>query len=66
MPLNGTTSYLPHRPQRIARLDLEDLHDNEASTGILLDMQDRQRYFDGRANSATDGAAAGPVSTHYI
>ncbi|OJT15757.1 RNA polymerase II transcription factor B subunit 1 [Trametes pubescens] len=45
---------------RIAQLDLEDLHDNETSAGILLDMQDRQRYFDGRANSATDGAATGP------
>ncbi|KAL7281728.1 hypothetical protein ACG7TL_005046 [Trametes sanguinea] len=45
---------------RLAQLDLEDLHDNQTSTGILLDMQDRQRYFDGRAVVTGDGAAAGP------
>ncbi|KAI0374101.1 hypothetical protein BV20DRAFT_1118712 [Pilatotrama ljubarskyi] len=46
--------------ERIAQLDLEDLHDNQTSAGILLDMQDRQRYFDGRANGAGDNGAAGP------
>ncbi|KAH9858787.1 hypothetical protein C2E23DRAFT_909621 [Lenzites betulinus] len=44
---------------RYTQLDLEDLHDNEASAGILLDMQDRQRYFDGRANTTNDGSSAG-------
>ncbi|KAI0630295.1 hypothetical protein C8Q77DRAFT_1160645 [Trametes polyzona] len=43
--------------ERIAQLDLEDLHDNQSSSGILLDMQDRQRYFDGRASTTSDGAA---------
>ncbi|GBE80685.1 hypothetical protein SCP_0304040 [Sparassis crispa] len=37
---------------RLAQLDLEDLHDNQASAGILLDMQDRQRYFQGRMESS--------------
>ncbi|KAI0645641.1 hypothetical protein C8Q79DRAFT_910952 [Trametes meyenii] len=46
--------------ERISQIDLEDLHDNQASTGILLDMQDRQRYFDGRATSIVDGSSAGP------
>ncbi|KZT72123.1 hypothetical protein DAEQUDRAFT_686417 [Daedalea quercina L-15889] len=32
-----------------SQLDLEDLHDNESSAGILLDMQDRRRYFESRA-----------------
>lgn len=30
------------------QIDLEDLHDTDMSTGIQLDMQDRQRYFEGR------------------
>ncbi|KAM5530768.1 hypothetical protein V8D89_015575 [Ganoderma adspersum] len=38
--------------ERYAQIDLEDLHDNESSAGIILDMQNRQRYFDGRANGA--------------
>ncbi|CDO75354.1 hypothetical protein BN946_scf184966.g22 [Trametes cinnabarina] len=46
--------------EHLAQLDLEDLHDNQTSVGILLEMQDRQRYFDGRAASAGDGGAAGP------
>jgi hypothetical protein len=29
-------------------LDLDDLHDPEASTAIPLEMQDRERYFEGR------------------
>ncbi|KAI0082063.1 hypothetical protein K474DRAFT_1655997 [Panus rudis PR-1116 ss-1] len=36
--------------ERYAQLDLEDLHDNQTAAGILLDMQDRQRYFEGRSN----------------
>ena len=37
-------------------LDIEDLHDPESSTGILLEMQDRQRYFEGRMSSQSDNA----------
>ncbi|KAK7472733.1 RNA polymerase II transcription factor B subunit 1 [Stygiomarasmius scandens] len=36
-------------------IDLDDLHDPEASIGIALEMQDRQRYFEGRmANASAD------------
>ncbi|KAH9949597.1 hypothetical protein B0H21DRAFT_727583 [Amylocystis lapponica] len=38
----------------IAQLDLEDLHDNESSAGILLDMHDRQRYFEGRMTESAE------------
>ncbi|KAI0703370.1 hypothetical protein C8T65DRAFT_654998 [Cerioporus squamosus] len=40
--------------EHYAQLDLEDLHDNQSSSGIVLDMQDRQRYFDGRATAASN------------
>lgn len=43
--------------QRYAQLDLEDLHDNESSAGILLDMQDRERYFEGLSTDASKLAA---------
>jgi transcription initiation factor TFIIH subunit 1 len=33
------------------QIDLEDLHDVEAAAGIALEMQDRQRYFDGKMAS---------------
>ncbi|KAI0063716.1 hypothetical protein BV25DRAFT_1936361 [Artomyces pyxidatus] len=36
-----------------AQLDLDDLHDPDTSPGIILDMQDRQRYFEGRAAGAS-------------
>ncbi|KAH9839475.1 uncharacterized protein C8Q71DRAFT_703931 [Rhodofomes roseus] len=43
-----------------SQLDLDDLHDNQSSAGILLDMQDRQRYFESRAlDSASNDASAG-------
>jgi hypothetical protein len=40
-------------------MDLDDLHNPEGSTGIILDMQDRQRYFDGRMSNSliANGAA---------
>ena len=47
--------------QRYAQLDLEDLHDNQSSVGIVLDMKDSQRYFDGRANGTGQGDGEGPV-----
>ncbi|KAI0745821.1 hypothetical protein C8Q76DRAFT_606536 [Earliella scabrosa] len=46
---------------RYSQIDLEDLHDNQSSSGILLEMQDRQRYFDGRANGSGQDDAAGRV-----
>ena len=47
--------------QRYAQLDLEDLHDNQSSIGIVLDMKDSQRYFDGRAIGTEQGDGEGPV-----
>ncbi|KAI0694319.1 hypothetical protein BC835DRAFT_1274633 [Cytidiella melzeri] len=37
---------------RYSQIDLDDLHDNQASAGITLNMQDRQRYFEGRSGQA--------------
>ncbi len=37
-----------------AMLDFDDLHDPEASNGIILEMQDRQRYFEGRMSSQVE------------
>ncbi|KAF9060658.1 hypothetical protein BDP27DRAFT_1339317 [Rhodocollybia butyracea] len=34
--------------REIEEIDIEDLHDPESSAGIALEMQDRQRYFEGR------------------
>lgn len=45
------------------QIDLEDLHDTQSSTGIVLDMQDRQRYFEGR--SAGTGPAV-EVNISYL
>ncbi|KAG7446276.1 uncharacterized protein BT62DRAFT_986844 [Guyanagaster necrorhizus] len=39
-----------------AQIDLDDLHDPELSTGIILEMQDRQRYFEGRKAANSDDA----------
>ncbi|KAK7692566.1 hypothetical protein QCA50_004196 [Cerrena zonata] len=36
---------------RYSQLDLEDLHTNDSSEGILLDMQDRRKYFEGRSTN---------------
>ncbi|EJD02865.1 uncharacterized protein FOMMEDRAFT_140693 [Fomitiporia mediterranea MF3/22] len=32
-----------------AQIDLDDLHDSQSADGIILEMKDRDRYFDGRA-----------------
>ena len=29
-----------------AQIDIDDLHDPESSNGVLLEMQERQRYFE--------------------
>lgn len=43
----------------LLQLDLEDLRDNQATAGILLDMQDRQRYFESGTSSSTAQAPVG-------
>ncbi|THH12104.1 hypothetical protein EW146_g7816 [Bondarzewia mesenterica] len=44
-PADGSMQPWNYYPQ----IDLEDLHDPQASAGILLDMKDRKKYFEGRA-----------------
>lgn len=43
--------------QRYSQLDLEDLHDNQSSAGIALNMLDSQRYSEGRSGDASEAAA---------
>jgi transcription initiation factor TFIIH subunit 1 len=50
-----------------SQIDLDDLHDPEASAGIILEMQDRQRYFEGQmASAASVEGAAGKVSHSVV
>jgi transcription initiation factor TFIIH subunit 1 len=50
-----------------SQIDLDDLHDPEASAGIILEMQDRQRYFEGQmASAASADGAAGKVSLSVV
>ncbi|KAF9482165.1 hypothetical protein BDN70DRAFT_875466 [Pholiota conissans] len=39
-----------------AQIEIEDLRDEEAAAGIILDMQDRQRYFEGRMTNGRQEA----------
>ncbi|KAI0342162.1 hypothetical protein BDW22DRAFT_1331177 [Trametopsis cervina] len=48
---------------RYAQLDLEDLHDNQASVGIALNMQDREKYFEGRSMQPREDAVQVDVKT---
>lgn len=49
------------------QIDIDDLHDSEISTGILLEMKDRQRYFEGRmASQAAEDAAAKNASLRAL
>lgn len=40
-----------------SQIDIDDLHDAESSAGIILDMQDRQRYFEGRMTNGNQESA---------
>ncbi|KAK7005731.1 hypothetical protein R3P38DRAFT_3039285 [Favolaschia claudopus] len=35
------------------QIDIDDLHDGESSAGIVLEMQDRQRYFEGGISNSS-------------
>ncbi|TCD69832.1 RNA polymerase II transcription factor B subunit 1 [Steccherinum ochraceum] len=43
------------------QIDLEDLHDVQSSAGVILDMQDRQRYFEGRSADTRQAAEKSDV-----
>jgi hypothetical protein len=55
-------SYLEHPDQSshgyYSQIDLADLHNPESSPGVLLEMQDRQRYFEARPGAATSAEQA--------
>ncbi|KAL0956420.1 hypothetical protein HGRIS_002568 [Hohenbuehelia grisea] len=38
-----------------AAIELDDLRDSESSAGITLEMQDRERYFEGRTAAGSNG-----------
>ncbi|KAJ3989899.1 hypothetical protein F5890DRAFT_1570117 [Lentinula detonsa] len=42
--------------REIEEIDIEDLHDPESSAGIALEMQDRQRYFEGQMKDTQQNA----------
>ncbi|KIM45230.1 hypothetical protein M413DRAFT_66672 [Hebeloma cylindrosporum] len=39
-----------------SQIEIDDLHDPEASNGIILEMQGRERYFEGRMDSSPQAA----------
>lgn len=47
------------------QIDLDDLHDPENSDGIVLEMQDRQRYFEGQKASAASAVNAARKVRNY-
>ncbi|KAJ7217862.1 hypothetical protein GGX14DRAFT_438635 [Mycena pura] len=40
------------------QIDIDDLHEPESSTGIVLEMLDRQRYYEGGISNSTSGSEA--------
>ncbi|KAG6903111.1 hypothetical protein C0995_006298 [Termitomyces sp. Mi166 len=44
-----------------AQIELQDLRDHKEDTGIALEMQDSQRYFEGRGTGALAGVATPKV-----
>jgi hypothetical protein len=49
-----------------SQIDLDDLRDSEASAGIILEMQDRQRYFEGQIASAASAENIARMVSFYI
>lgn len=47
-----------------SEIEYDDLQDHESSLGILLDMQDRQRYFEGQLGRA--GSAGGQEDPRQV
>lgn len=57
-----TSSHSEHPVQSshgyYSQIDLADLHNPESSAGVLLEMQDRQRYFEARPGAAPSAEQA--------
>lgn len=50
-------------PDEFSQIEIDDLQDAEGADGIPLEMQDRQRYFEGgTAGKANSKSANGNVS----
>ncbi|PPQ99447.1 hypothetical protein CVT24_005254 [Panaeolus cyanescens] len=54
---------LDHGEDGLAEIVIDDLQDPESSDGIPLDMQDRQRYFEGRM-AGVGGSNSDPSKPH--
>ncbi|KAF8210572.1 hypothetical protein K438DRAFT_1809924 [Mycena galopus ATCC 62051] len=49
------------------QINIDDLHDSESSSGIVLEMQDRQRYFEGGiSNAAPEAATRKPLDVKTL
>ena len=48
--------------QNFSEIEYDDLQDHESSPGILLEMQDRQRYFEGQLSRVGGTSGAGEDS----
>ncbi|KAF7321699.1 hypothetical protein MKEN_00691300 [Mycena kentingensis (nom. inval.)] len=48
------------------QIDLDDLHDAESSAGIMLEMQDRQRYFEGGISNGSASEADKPLDVRSL
>ncbi|KAJ7268740.1 hypothetical protein B0H12DRAFT_1096404 [Mycena haematopus] len=52
--------------ENYGQIDIDDLHDSESSAGIVLEMQDRQRYFEGGISNSTPEAAHKPLDVKML
>ncbi|KAF7306057.1 hypothetical protein HMN09_00760600 [Mycena chlorophos] len=48
------------------QIDLDDLHDAQSSAGIVLEMQDRQRYFEGGIANGRSSEADKPLDMKQL
>ncbi|KAF7361667.1 hypothetical protein MVEN_00510100 [Mycena venus] len=52
--------------ENYGQIDIDDLHDSESSAGIVLEMQDRQRYFEGGISNTAPEAARKPMDVKTL
>ncbi|KAJ6499050.1 hypothetical protein C8R45DRAFT_980909 [Mycena sanguinolenta] len=52
--------------ENYGQINLDDLHDSESSSGIVLEMQDRQRYFEGGISNSAPEAAQKPLDVKTL
>ncbi|KAH9485121.1 General transcription and DNA repair factor IIH subunit tfb1 [Psilocybe cubensis] len=49
-----------------SQIDIDDLHDPEATNGIILEMQDRQRYFEARMSEANQDGSLQKLDPAFV